>query len=204
MRLCKHFILYSLSSVGSVFCDRSIWQSGSVGEGITSSNVLLVKLHKVTSVCTKQSSSGEVTQSYNGLNWVIVPIFLSLSLSCMHMYSLACSLTFLLAFTTSLSHLFTHPTYMYPGTHTITHALTHFSLTHSLTPFFLQNQTVILLVRNPFDAIASYYKWYLYQHDIIKAGNNAHVSHISTVMFSELFSESIYFNLHKHICATSL
>ncbi len=41
--------------VGSAYCDWSIWRSGSVGEGLTSSSVLVVKSHNTVSMWTNQS-----------------------------------------------------------------------------------------------------------------------------------------------------
>ena len=54
--LSKSFVLFPiLVSVGAVYCDGGIWRSGSFGEGITSSNVLVVKSHDIGRVWTKQS-----------------------------------------------------------------------------------------------------------------------------------------------------
>ena len=43
--------------VGSVYCDESIWFAGSVGEGIKSSNVLVVKSHNHDRDWAKQSTN---------------------------------------------------------------------------------------------------------------------------------------------------
>ena len=41
--------------VGSAYHDWNIWRSGSVGEGLTSSSVLVVKSHNAVSMWTNQS-----------------------------------------------------------------------------------------------------------------------------------------------------
>lgn len=43
--------------IGSVYCDVTIWMSGSVGEGINSGSVLVVKTHNAEKDWVKQSCS---------------------------------------------------------------------------------------------------------------------------------------------------
>ena len=66
--------------VGSHYQDWSIWHSGSVGEGITSSAVLVVKSHNVAHVWTTQSLQW-VNLLLTILQQSIQSISLSLSLS---------------------------------------------------------------------------------------------------------------------------
>ena len=45
----------SLYYVGSMYCDVPIWMSGSVGEGINSGSVLVVKTHSPVEDWAKQN-----------------------------------------------------------------------------------------------------------------------------------------------------
>ncbi len=78
---CELGAIYTIHvPVGSHYQDWSIWHSGSVGEGITSSAVLVVKSHNVAHVWTTQSLQW-VNLLLTILQQSIQSISLSLSLS---------------------------------------------------------------------------------------------------------------------------
>ena len=113
-----------------MYCDGLIWKSGSVGEGINSSSVLVVKTHRSWQHWVKQTCS-------NPNSVITVQI------------SYKCKVCF---------------------------------LPSPLSLYSVKYKAAVFILRNPYDALVSGYKWLVSSK---KKGSNPHTMEVDNSMFGK-------------------